>query len=189
MDGDVKQEEQTTSKNSLGMIVVVVVALAIAGGGFMWYMGQKSGSTAGVTDSTVAEQVSTAPTAMQTEEKKPVGMEPQEPPQMTEEQTQQAQDGMDTMKTEKKFTVNGGNFYFVPNVIKVNKGDTVTVEFKNDGGMHDFVIDEFAARTTVIQTDGTDSVTFVADRAGSFEFYCSVGQHRANGMKGMLIVQ
>jgi len=32
-------------------------------------------------------------------------------------------------------------------------------------------------------------VTFVADKAGEYEFYCSVGQHRANGMVGKLIVK
>jgi len=39
-------------------------------------------------------------------------------------------------------------------------------------------------------TPGTPtSVTFVADKTGTFEYYCSVGNHRAQGMVGKLIVE
>ncbi len=86
------------------------------------------------------------------------------------------------------FTVLGGNFYFKPNTIKVKEGDTVTINFQNDGGMHDFVIDEFNVKTKAVQT-GTQQVTFVASKKGTFEYYCSVGEHRKMGMKGNLIVE
>ena len=33
------------------------------------------------------------------------------------------------------------------------------------------------------------TITFVADKTGGFEFYCSVGNHRAMGMVGTLIVR
>lgn len=33
------------------------------------------------------------------------------------------------------------------------------------------------------------SVTFVADETGTFEYYCSVGNHRGQGMIGKLIVE
>jgi uncharacterized cupredoxin-like copper-binding protein len=32
-------------------------------------------------------------------------------------------------------------------------------------------------------------VQFVADKTGTFEFYCSVGNHRQMGMVGTLVVQ
>jgi len=32
-------------------------------------------------------------------------------------------------------------------------------------------------------------VEFTADTPGEFEYYCSVGQHRANGQVGKLIVE
>ncbi len=54
---------------------------------------------------------------------------------------------------------------------------------------HDWNVDEFEARTKQIKNGETDSITFVAGKAGSYEFYCSVGQHRANGMVGTLVVQ
>ena len=40
-----------------------------------------------------------------------------------------------------------------------------------------------------INTGNKTSVTFVANKAGEFEFYCSVGNHRAQGMVGKLIVK
>lgn len=89
----------------------------------------------------------------------------------------------------KEFTVEGRPFEFSLKEMRVNKGDTVTVTFVNQEGMHDWVVDEFNARTKQIKTGETDTVTFVADQTGMFEYYCSVGQHRANGMVGKLIVE
>lgn len=89
----------------------------------------------------------------------------------------------------KEITVEGSPFKFMPTEIKVKKGQTVKVVFKNVAGMHDFVVDEFKARTKVIKASETDTIQFVADKAGTFEYYCSVGNHRAMGMKGNLIVE
>lgn len=89
----------------------------------------------------------------------------------------------------KEITVEGSNFKFMPTEIRVKKGDTVRVIFKNTGGMHDFVIDELNVKTKVIQGGQEETVEFVADKEGSFEYYCSVGQHRQMGMKGTLIVE
>lgn len=88
------------------------------------------------------------------------------------------------------FSVEGGMFYFKPNTITAKKGDTVKITFNNKEGFHDFVIDEFAgARTKQIQAGQTETISFVVDKTGTFEFYCSVGQHRQMGMKGTLVVQ
>ena len=89
----------------------------------------------------------------------------------------------------KEFTITGQNFSFNPSTITVNKGDHVKITFQNSGGFHDLRIDEFNAATRRIQTGQEDTITFVADKTGSFEFYCSVGSHRQMGMKGTLIVQ
>lgn len=89
----------------------------------------------------------------------------------------------------KEFTVTGQNFSFSPASMTVKKGDTVKITFKNSGGMHDWKIDEFSAGTKVLQVGQQETIQFVADKAGTFEYYCSVGQHRAMGMKGSLIVQ
>ncbi|OGH88129.1 MAG: hypothetical protein A3J93_00085 [Candidatus Magasanikbacteria bacterium RIFOXYC2_FULL_42_28] len=87
------------------------------------------------------------------------------------------------------FDVSGVNFAFDLKEIKVKKGQTITINFKSDMGFHDLVIDEFNVRTPQLKDPGTANVTFVADKVGTFEYYCSVGQHRVNGMVGNLIVE
>jgi plastocyanin len=89
----------------------------------------------------------------------------------------------------KEFVVTGNNFSFAPSTLTVKKGDRVRVVFKNTVGFHDFVIDEFQAATKKINAGQEDVIEFVADKAGSFEYYCSVGTHRQMGMKGTLVVQ
>ncbi len=94
----------------------------------------------------------------------------------------------DANSTSKTFTVTGSNFAFAPSTLSVNKGDKVTIIFKNSGGLHDWKIDEFNASTKQINGGQSDTITFTADKSGSFEFYCSVGTHRQMGMKGTLTV-
>jgi len=89
----------------------------------------------------------------------------------------------------KEFTVTGANFSFDPKEISVKKGDTVKITFKNAEGFHDFVIDELKVNSGRIQGGSEKIVEFTADKTGEFQYYCSVGTHRANGMWGMLKVQ
>lgn len=85
--------------------------------------------------------------------------------------------------------LDGFNYGYSEETITVSEGDTVTVNLTSSDGFHDWVVDEFDAATERIQEGETTSVTFVADAAGEYEFYCSVGNHRAQGMVGTLIVE
>lgn len=89
----------------------------------------------------------------------------------------------------KEFTVSASNFKFDASEIKVKKGDNVKITFKNTQGFHDFVIDEFNIKAKQAQGPSEETLTFVTDKVGEFAFYCSVGQHRANGMEGKLVVE
>ncbi len=89
----------------------------------------------------------------------------------------------------KEFTVTGENFSFIPSVMTVKKGDKVKINFKNQNGMHNLIIDEFAVNTGIIKSGEEKSVEFTADKTGSFQYYCSVGSHRAMGMWGTLKVE
>lgn len=97
--------------------------------------------------------------------------------------------GADDTAQIKEIVIDGSNFAFAPKEVRVPYGAQVKIVFKNTGGTHDLVIDEFAVRTKVIQGDATDSVTFTANKKGNFQYYCSVGSHRAMGMWGTLIVE
>ncbi len=94
-----------------------------------------------------------------------------------------------TESSVKTFNLEGKNFRFTPNEIKVKKGDRVKVVLKITDMQHDFVVDELNVRTKVGKTGETVEVEFTADEPGEFEFYCSVGNHRAQGMVGTLIVE
>lgn len=92
-------------------------------------------------------------------------------------------------KVVREILVEGGMMYFNPKEIEVQVGDTVRIVYKNKDGRHDWVIDEFNARTKILGPGEEETIEFVANRAGSFEYYCSVGNHRAMGMKGTLVVK
>lgn len=87
------------------------------------------------------------------------------------------------------FDVSGVPFEFDVKEIKVKEGDVVTINFTTVKGLHDWVVDEFDASTEQVSDGETSSVTFVADKKGTYEYYCSVGNHRAQGMSGVLIVE
>ena len=88
----------------------------------------------------------------------------------------------------KEFSVKGKNFSFTPGTLTVNKGEKVRITFTDESGSHDFVVDGYNVRTKVLQTGQSETIEFIADKSGSFEYYCSVGSHRSMGMKGTLIV-
>ncbi len=90
--------------------------------------------------------------------------------------------------TVKTFEIDASNFKFAPNTMSVNEGDMVKITFKNSQGFHDFVLDEFNVKSKTLPTGQTEEIQFVAGKKGTFEYYCSVGNHRAMGMTGKLTV-
>lgn len=113
---------------------------------------------------------------------------------MSANETTKAPEGVPTQNEAavpavKEFTVIGSSYLFDPSTITVNHGDKVKITFKNSGGMHDWRIDELGVATKKIKAGEEEVLEFTADKAGTFEYYCSVGEHRAKGMKGTLIVQ
>ncbi|OGG73106.1 hypothetical protein A3A38_04825 [Candidatus Kaiserbacteria bacterium RIFCSPLOWO2_01_FULL_53_17] len=94
-----------------------------------------------------------------------------------------------TTGTVKELTVSNAGLTFNPKTLLVKKGDRVKITFKNTGGTHDLRVDGYGVGTKVIQAGQEESFEFIADKAGTFEYYCSVGEHRQMGMKGTLTVQ
>jgi len=108
---------------------------------------------------------------------------------LTDEEAAMMEEGGAMMHETKVFDVEGANFAFSQTEIRVKKGDTVRINYTSTDGFHDFVMDEFGAATERVNTGGSTYVEFVADQAGTFEYYCSVGSHRQLGMVGNLIVE
>ncbi|WP_276358000.1 cupredoxin domain-containing protein [Cohnella caldifontis] len=82
-------------------------------------------------------------------------------------------------------TVNAKNFEFDQKEIKVKKGDSVTIALNNSQGNHGLKIEGYD-----VEVKGGKSVTFTADKAGEFNFSCSImcGAGHAE-MTGKLIVE
>lgn len=99
--------------------------------------------------------------------------------------------GSDTEETAviKEFRVDATSFLFTPSSITVNQGDIVKINVKNVADTHDLTIDEFNVSTRILKIGEEETITFVADKTGTFQFYCSVGNHRVMGMIGVLTVR
>jgi plastocyanin len=169
------------------ILYIIIVVLLIAVGGEYYYFHNQH---------TASSQAMMAPSAnhqmmMKGGKGMPPGMSMSAvtPPPLSDQQTQQITDGTDKSSTKKTFNITGGNYYFVPNKITVNKGDQVTLVMTNAGGFHDFVIDQLGVKIPVIKTGQAATATFIASNTGSFVYYCNVSGHKAKGMWGTLVVQ
>lgn len=170
MEEEEKKDPLESNKGIGKIIVIVIIALIIVAGITGYVMMSPKSATA------PSASTPTPTDAMTNEE-------------ITETTTTPSNQASMTVVESGKIVVEGKNFSFSPNKITVKKGQPVTIVFKNAGGIHDFTLDEFNAKTKQIKTGESEEVTFTPDKAGSFEFYCSVGNHRAMGMVGTLTVE
>ena len=72
---------------------------------------------------------------------------------------------------------------FTPSTLIVNKGDTVLIHFYNtedEPENHNFLLTAYGVSVDLAQGEHQD-ITFVADQAGVFSFYCSYHQPTMNG--------
>ena len=159
-------DENTTPaqapKSGMNMVLVVVALAIVLIGGFMLF-----NRPAGQTDEIMVEPTVSSDAAA---------------PVATEEGNAMIGDVV-TVDME------AGAFYYTPKEIRVKKGQTVRINFKAVDMMHDINIDELNVDGPVVKSGESTVVEFVASELGSFEYYCSVGQHRQNGQIGTLIVE
>jgi cytochrome c oxidase subunit 2 len=89
----------------------------------------------------------------------------------------------------KSFTMTAKQWEFVPSTITVNEGDTVQLIITSIDVAHGFVLSEFGV-DAVLEKDKTVRVEFVADKKGTFNFFCDVfcGEGHST-MKGSLVVK
>jgi len=69
----------------------------------------------------------------------------------------------------KSFEIKAKNWAFEPTEIRVNKGDTVEIKLVNEEGMHEVEIKGYGKKIK-----DSETITFTADKAGEFEFICSL---------------
>ncbi len=99
------------------------------------------------------------------------------------------------LSAQNSYTVNAGNFYYTPQILTINLGDTV--HWLNDGGFHNVNFDINAITGASYNnpesfvstpTNDVEMFTHVFTVAGSYDYDCSVGSHASNGMVGTIIV-
>lgn len=165
--------EETTTQNSnmkvMGGILLLIIVLV---GGFIYMRSRDvkevESQSSEMVQEDMAQQGSGVEAGADTEMK---------------ETTESASTDMQTI------TVEAGGFYYKPNVIKAKVGEKIKIVMTSKDMMHDFVIDELGVKLPITKSGETKEVEFTASKAGTFEFYCSVGQHRKNGQVGQLIVE
>jgi heme/copper-type cytochrome/quinol oxidase subunit 2 len=78
-----------------------------------------------------------------------------------------------TAPQERKFQIEARQFAYSPSELKVNPGDTVTIELVSTDVVHGLYIDGYGLSVEA-DPGQTTTVTFVADKPGSFRFRCNV---------------
>ncbi|QQG47612.1 MAG: DUF4330 family protein [Candidatus Woesebacteria bacterium] len=93
-------------------------------------------------------------------------------------------------KESNKITVEASEFAFKPSLISFKKGEKVELIFKNNGQYpHNLTISDINLATKTVSPGGTDTITFTADKTGSFSFMCTIDSHADKGMKGTIVVE
>ena len=81
-------------------------------------------------------------------------------------------------------------YSYTPSQLSIVEGDVVRVTFNNNGRIpHNWVLRGYNIATNTIAPGASDTVQFVADKSGEFEYYCSLRGHRERGMLGLLTVE
>jgi len=169
-------KNKNTNQGSSVVIILVILTFLIVGG-TLYYKGAKNEKEA------LEAPLSPEETGIMTPPPPEVIVE------VGAEDEMIVQDGMMEVAPLKEFAVEGKNFEFSTKEIRVKKGDFVRINFTSTNGMHDLRVSGYDVGTAVVNTGESSSVDFKADKAGTFEFYCSVGTHRQMGMVGKLIVE
>lgn len=89
----------------------------------------------------------------------------------------------------KTFEITAKQWSFEPSTITVKKGDRVRLQIRTIDVDHGFGLSAFGINQP-LKPNTTTNVEFVADKAGSFSFFCSVFCGSGHGgMRGTLVVQ
>lgn len=114
----------------------------------------------------------------------------------------QAQEGRTIAIQAELHEFAGGSLHMVPPRIDARVGDTIQIEVINRGAQfpHNLVFCGDAqdqapdcadvwARTGTLSPNASEVISVPVKKAGTFDYYCNIGQHKVAGMRGELFVQ
>lgn len=86
--------------------------------------------------------------------------------------------------------INAFNFGFTQDPVTIHKGDHVHLVVSSSEGTHGLMIPDLGIATDEVSPGQEQVVDFVADKAGTFDYFCDVpcgSGHRS--MRGQLVVE
>ena len=155
-------------KAQVGIVVgIAVIVLVLVGGFFLFNVGSNSSSNS-VEGIVVVEKSSS----------QDINIQKEEPSSETEE-----------VPEIKEFNIIAKRWDFSPSTITVNEGDTVILNIESIDVTHGFTLPTFGVSEQLV-SGNTVKVEFIADKKGTFSFFCNVfcGSGHSS-MKGTLVVQ
>lgn len=174
MEPESTPSTDSSNSNNKVMYGLVAIAAVILIGAVAYIFVNRTAQT---TPQAAQTQETVQPTSVQTE------------PTAPESTAQESMGQKDATTGVTTFQISAQNFSFSVPEIRVKMGSKVKIVLTNNEGMHNWTIDEFNAKTSTIQAGKSAEVEFIASKKGNFEYYCSVGNHRQQGMVGNLIVE
>jgi len=170
----------------ISKVTVLLLGVALAGCSLPGVKSLGSSNNEEMNESTAAQQAegeSMAPSSS------PEAMMEETSSAMPEASPEAMMEGDKVAVNTVKVAMTAQNFSFSKKEIRAKKGDTVKVTVTNNEGTHDWNLDEFGVKSGIVPAGSSKTVEFVADKTGTFEYYCSVGNHRQMGMVGNLVVE
>lgn len=94
------------------------------------------------------------------------------------------------MMEAREIVVEGDEFSLSPVSISVKAGEKIKLTFNNVGTFpHNFTVLGLGVATETIGAGQSDTIEFTVEEGGTYTTFCSVGNHRAQGMEGTLLVE
>ncbi|MFB5614365.1 MAG: ethylbenzene dehydrogenase-related protein, partial [Candidatus Nitrosomaritimum yanchengensis] len=92
-----------------------------------------------------------------------------------------------TSGEDKSFDIVAFQWGFEPQFIEVNKGDHLTLNIATDDVPHGIAIDEYQINEPIMVEENT-KLEFVADKPGTFEFFCSIPCGAGHDQQGGFLI-
>ncbi len=90
------------------------------------------------------------------------------------------------------YEIEAKNFSYSLKTIEMKAGETIRVKLVNAEGTHDLMIAELEVKSKLLKAGESTVVEITAPvsaKGQSYEFYCSVGNHRQMGMSGTIMIK
>ncbi len=99
------------------------------------------------------------------------------------------QDSANLVESAQEYDIVMDNHSFSETNLVVKAGEEVVINLTNEEGYHDLVIDELDVHSEHLKVGENEVLTFTVNPehiGQTYEFYCSVGSHREQGMVGTI---